>query len=166
MLAASMSAGFARPLTVACALGAGLVAGVYFAFSTFVMRGLRDVPPTAGMAAMQSINRAAPNPLFMFALVGTGLGCAVLGVVAGTRWSDPAAPWALTGAVLYLASLVLTIAYHVPRNDALGLVDPASADAAERWSRYLAEWVPWNHVRTVTSLAGAVAMTVALVRPR
>ena len=51
MLAASMSSGFARPLTVACAIGAGLVAGVFFAFSTFVMRGLRDVPPATGMAA-------------------------------------------------------------------------------------------------------------------
>ena len=97
MLADSMASGFARPLTVGCAIGAGLVAGVYFAFSTFVMRGLRGIPAPAGMSAMQSINRAAPNPLFVVALVGTGLGCLVLGIVAATRWSDPAAPWALAG---------------------------------------------------------------------
>jgi uncharacterized membrane protein len=164
MLGASMSSGLVRPLTVACAVGAGLVAGVYFAFSTFVMRGLRDVPPATGMAAMQTINRAAPNPLFVFALVGTGAGCVVLGILAGTRWSDPAAPWSLAGAVLYVVSLLITFAIHIPRNDALDLVDPASAGAAERWSAYLAEWVPWNHVRTVASMAGAIAMTVALVR--
>lgn len=164
MLAASMADGFARPLTVACAVGAGLVAGVYFAFSTFVMRGLRDVPAPVGMSAMQSINRAAPNPLFVVALIGTGLGCIVLGIVAGTRWSDPAAPWALGGAALYVTSLVLTVAYHIPRNDALGRVDPTAPGAAERWQQYLAAWVPWNHVRTVTSLAGAVALTIALVR--
>src|SRR5688572_29558017 len=148
MLAASMSTGFARPLTMACAVGAGLVAGVYFAFSTFVMRGLRTIQPAAGLTAMQSINKAAPNPLFMVALVGTGLACVVLGVVAGTRWGDPAAPWALIGAGLYLASLVVTVAYHVPRNDALDVVDPASPGATERWQQYLSEWVPWNHVRT------------------
>jgi uncharacterized membrane protein len=164
MLAASMASGFARALTVSCALGAGLVAGVYFAFSTFVMRGLREVPPATGMAAMQSINKAAPNPLFVFALVGTGLGCVVLGVVAATRWRDPAAPWALAGAALYVVSLGLTIAYHIPRNDALERVDPTSAGASARWSRYLAEWVPWNHVRTLAALAGAVAMTIALAR--
>jgi uncharacterized membrane protein len=164
MLAASMSVGYARALTVACAIGAGLVAGVYFAFSTFVMRGLRAVPTPAGMAAMQSINRAAPNPVFVAALVGTGIGCVVLGVVAGTRWSDPAAPWALGGAALYVVSLVLTIAYHVPRNDALGHLDPSASDAADRWQQYLAAWLPWNHVRTVAALAGAVALTVALLR--
>ena len=164
MLADSMASGFARPLTVACAIGAGLVAGVYFAFSTFVMRGLREVPAATGMSAMQSINRAAPNPLFVVALVGTGLGCLVLGIVAGTRWSDPAAPWALAGSALYVVSLLLTIAYHIPRNDALARVDTASPGAAERWQQYLAAWVPWNHVRTLTALAGAVALTVALVR--
>ena len=164
MLAASMATGVARPLTVGCAIGAGLVAGVYFAFSTFVMRGLRTIPTPAGMAAMQSINRAAPNPLFVVALVGTGLGCAVLAVVAGTRWSDPAAPWALGGALLYLVSLLLTIGYHIPRNDALADVEATGPDAAERWQQYLAEWVPWNHVRTLTALAAALALTVALVR--
>ena len=164
MLAASMSTGFVRPLHAACAVGAGPVAGVYFAFSTFVMRGLRDVPPANGMASMQTINRAAPNPLFVIALVGTGLGCVVLGIVAGTRWSDAAAPWAAAGAGLYVVSLVITFAIHIPRNDALELVDPTSPGAAGRWSEYLSEWVPWNHVRTVTSLAGAVAMTVGLVR--
>lgn len=164
MLVASMSAGFARPLTVACAVGAGLVAGVYFAFSTFVVRGLRDIPSAAGMSAMQSINRAAPNPLFVAALLGTGIGCVVLGVIAGTRWSDPAAPWALGGATLYVISLVITTAYHVPRNDALDLVDADVADAAVRWQRYVSAWVPWNHVRAVTALAGALALTVALVR--
>jgi uncharacterized membrane protein len=164
MLATSMSTGFARPLTVACAIGAGLVAGVYFAFSTFVMRGLRTIQPTAGLSAMQSINKAAPNPLFMIALIGTGLACVVLGVVAGTRWSEPAAPWALIGAALYVVSLVLTMAYHVPRNDALDLVDPTSPEAAARWQHYLSEWVPGNHVRTATALAGAIAMTVSLIR--
>jgi uncharacterized membrane protein len=164
MLADSMASGFPRSLTVGCAVGAGLVAGVYFAFSTFVMRGLRGIPAPAGMSAMQSINRAAPNPLFVIALIGTGLGCVVLGVVAGTRWSDPAAPWALVGAALYLVSLLLTIGYHIPRNDALAGVDAASPGAAEHWQQYLAAWVPWNHVRTLTALAGAVALTVALAR--
>ena len=164
MLAATMAGGLARPLTIACAIGAGLVAGVYFAFSTFVMRGLRDIPQPAGMAAMQSINRAAPNPLFVVALVGTGLGCAVLAVVAGTRWSDPAAPWALGGSLLYVVSLLLTIGYHIPRNDALDGIDATAPGAAERWQQYLAEWVPWNHVRTLTALTGAVALTVSLTR--
>jgi uncharacterized membrane protein len=162
-MVASMSGGFAGVLTVACAVGAGLVGGVYFAFSTFVMRGLRDLPAPAGMAAMQSINRAAPTPLFVVALVGTAGGCVVLGVLAAARWDDPAAPWTLAGAALHVASFVLTVAYHVPRNEALGRLDPEGA-AVARWPEYLAAWVPANHVRTAASLAGAVALTVAVSR--
>ena len=63
--------GVVTTLTVVTAVACGLVGGVFFAFSTFVMRGLRDAPPEAGLRAMQSINRAAPTPLFMLAFIGT-----------------------------------------------------------------------------------------------
>ena len=44
--------------TFLAAIGSGLIAGVFFAFSTFVMRALGRRPPTEGMAAMQAINVA------------------------------------------------------------------------------------------------------------
>jgi uncharacterized membrane protein len=62
---------------------------------------------------------------------------------------------------LYVAGIVLTVAYHVPRNDALALLDPAEPRSAEAWSRYLHNWTAWNHVRTVTSIGGAVALLVS-----
>ena len=161
---ATMISGAIRALTTGCIAGTALVAGVYFAFSNFVMRGLRDLPAPAGRAAMQSMNKAAPNPLFVLALVGTGVMCVVLGIVSATRWSDPAAPWALTGSALYVASLVVTVTYHVPRNDAFDLVDLSAPGAAERWAQYLAGWVPWNHVRTLAALGAVVALTISLAR--
>jgi uncharacterized membrane protein len=48
--------GFFFVLTVVAALGCGLNAGVFFAFSSFVMAALRRLPPAQGIAAMQSIN--------------------------------------------------------------------------------------------------------------
>ena len=98
----------------------------------------------------------------MLALFGTALGSAVVGVNALADLSDPAAGWALAGAALYLLGvLVLTAAYHVPRNNALALVDPRAPDAAEHWARYAASWTAGNHVRTVTPLAAAAAFTIA-----
>lgn len=164
MLAATMSSGFAQALTIACLAGTGVIAGVYFLFSNFVMSGLRRLPPSDGMRAMQAMNASAPNPLFVLALVGTGVACVVLAVVATMQWSDGAAPWAFAGSVLYVASLVLTIGYHVPRNNAFDRVDPASPGAADRWQQYLAGWVPWNHVRAVLSLAATVVLAVSLVQ--
>jgi hypothetical protein len=48
-------------LAFAGALGSGLMAGAFFAFSTFVMRALARLPAAEGIAAMQSINVAAIN---------------------------------------------------------------------------------------------------------
>jgi uncharacterized membrane protein len=150
-----------RTLTLVCAVGSGLVGGVFFAFSTFVMSGLRKIPAPAGISAMQSINRQAPTPLFMLALLGTTAACVVLGVVAVARRGSTAATLAIVGAALAVVPLLLTGAYHVPRNDALALVDPTAAGAAGAWRDYLAGWVPWNHVRTVASLAAAVLLTAS-----
>jgi hypothetical protein len=43
--------------TLASALGCGLVAGVFFAFSTFVMAALRRLKPEEGIAAIPNMPR-------------------------------------------------------------------------------------------------------------
>jgi uncharacterized membrane protein len=154
--------GYPRALTLAGLLGAGLMAGTYFAFSTFVMPGLRRLRPGDGLVAMQAINKAAPTPLLILALVGTGLVSLLLGISAVRRLDEPAAAWQLAGAAVYLLSLVLTIAYHIPHNDALNLVDPASAGAGQAWLDYARPWTLLNHVRTVAALASTACFALAL----
>ncbi len=63
--------GTPRAITLVAAIGSGLVGGVFFAFSSFVMPALRRLPDDQGISAMQAINKAAPTPLFMTALFGT-----------------------------------------------------------------------------------------------
>src|SRR5215203_2738800 len=65
-------------LTAVMALGAGLVGGVFHAFSTFIMSALARIRPSQGIAAMQSINITVLNPWFLLPFVGTAAGCAVL----------------------------------------------------------------------------------------
>ena len=150
-------------LTLVTALGSGLVAGVFFAFSTFVMGALARLPAPQGIAAMQSINIVVINPLFMAAFLGTGLVSVVLTVAAAIEWNEPQVFYQLAGSALYLiGTLVVTIAFNVPRNDALAAVDPEHADSAALWRRYVVEWTAWNHVRTVAALAAAAALTVAM----
>lgn len=151
-------------LTVAGAAGSGLLAGLFFAYSSFTMQGLRRLPPTVGLQAMQSVNRAAnASPALVLVLLGTAAVCAVLAVTALADLGQAASRWQLAGSLLYLVgALGLTVGYHVPRNDALGEVDPTSAGAAAAWERYAAAWATWNHVRTVTSLAALVCLALAL----
>jgi uncharacterized membrane protein len=149
-------------LTLATAIGAGLMAGVFFTFSNFVMPALAKLPAEQGTAAMQSMNIEAINRWFMGALFGTGAACLLLAALSFRSAADPPAFLRLAGAVVYvLGIIVVTAACNVPRNDALAVLDPAAAESAAVWSRYLDEWVFWNHVRTGSGLVSAIALTVA-----
>ena len=53
--------GFTFVLTLLAALGSGLIGGVFFAFSAFVMKALARLRPDQGIAAMQSINVTVLN---------------------------------------------------------------------------------------------------------
>jgi uncharacterized membrane protein len=150
-------------LTFLAALGSGLLAGVFFAFSSFIMKGLARLVPSAGIAAMQSINITVINPVFMAVFVGTAIIGVVLAVVSFLMWREVGGPWLLAGSLLYvLGSFVVTLAFNVPLNDAVAAVDPASAEGAALWSRYLSSWTGWNHVRMVASLAALAAYIPAI----
>ena len=145
------------------ALGTGLVAGIFFAFSTFVMKALYRLPPVQGIAAMQSINVVVINPWFMTVFFGTAAACIILVILSLLGWDRPGAGYMLLGGTLYLfGTILVTIAYNVPRNEALAAVDPASADGASLWADYAKSWTTWNHVRTVAALAATASLTVVL----
>jgi uncharacterized membrane protein len=150
-------------LTLVAALSCGLVAGVFFAFSTFVMAALRQVAPAEGIRVMQTINRTVLTPLFMAPLFGGGLLCLGLGIWAVVSPDDDAAPWVLAGAALYVVGTVgVTMVANVPRNNALDALDPQAVDASARWRELASGWTAWNHVRTLAALAAAALFTVAL----
>ena len=132
------------------------------AFSVVVMKVAGRLPAHEGIVTMQSINTAAQTPWFMAALFGTGLASIVLGISALFRLDEPASVYQLVGGSLYLVGLVVTIVHHVPRNEALPLVDPRAADAGGYWLRYLADWTAWNHLRTAVSVAAAATLATSL----
>ncbi|MBZ9796177.1 DUF1772 domain-containing protein [Mesorhizobium sp. ES1-4] len=144
---------FLPTLTFIAAIGAGVVGGVFFAFSNFVMPALARLPAAGGIAAMNSINVAVITPMFMTALFGTGLICLVLIAGAIIGWGQPGSLWLLAGALIYLVgNPIVTMVFNVPLNGALAAVDPASSNGAGVWTDFLRDWVMWNHVRTVTAI--------------
>lgn len=82
-----MSDGLLRVLTLIAALGSGLMAGFFFAFSVSVMKALGRLPPAQGIAAMQSINVVVINPMFLVAFFGTAAVCVALAISALSTWS-------------------------------------------------------------------------------
>lgn len=152
--------GMMSVLSLVTALGAGLSAGVFLAFSGFVMTGLGRAPTPVGVRAMQEVNRAAPTPVFMVVLFGTGL-LAILAAVLGVVRTSSAAPVLVAAAVSILVCLALTVGYHVPRNEALALLDPEAATTVSAWRAYRHAWTRLNHVRTLSAALGCALLIIA-----
>ena len=141
---------------VAATITAGLMAGLFAAFSYAVMPGLGRAGDAAFVEGMQKINVAILNGWFGICFGGA----LVFSVLAAVLHRGGARPWIVAGAVLYLLVLVVTIAVNVPLNDKLeaaGLTDPHAARAA-----FETMWVRWNVVRTVLNVAAFGCLAWAL----
>jgi uncharacterized membrane protein len=134
------------------------MAGVYFAFSTFIMTALERIGHERGIATMNSINVSILRSLFMPLFLGTTLASAILASIGFTRLNAPGATPMVMGGIIYVVGMfVCTMLLNVPLNNALAAVDPASEAASAAWTRYRKEWTFWNHVRTLAScIAGAL----------
>jgi len=154
-------------LTLCTALASGLVGGVFFAFSNFVMKALARLPPPQGIVAMQSINVVVITPSFMTALFGTGLASIVLSIAVAPSFGSAGSVLVMVGSVLYVVGTdFVTIGLNVPLNNVLAAVAPESAEGARVWREYIQRWTAWNHVRTAASLAASAAFVVALCLAR
>ena len=156
--------GTMQGITVAAAAGAGLVGGVFFAFSGFVLAALRRLPPAQGISAMQSVNRTAVTPPLMLALFGTAVLSVAVGIWAVRSWAEPSAKWALAGALAYLAAVVITAVANVPLNNSLATLNPHAPGAPAQWGAFLTHWTVWNHLRGAAAIAAGLAFVIALIR--
>lgn len=148
-------------LIFAAAIGSGVVGGVLYAFSSFVMSALGRIPPEQGAAAMKAINVTVINLTFMSAFMGTALVCLVLAGGSFFWWGRMGGTLILAASLIYVVGCFgVTMVFNVPLNDQLAAVAPAREAAL--WSRYLDVWTAWNHVRTAASIVSAILFTAAL----
>lgn len=153
------------PVTAVAALGCGLMAGLFFAFSNFVMKALARLRLESGLTSMRSINVAILNPVFLALFLGTPGACLILVLGALARGRGPETAWLVGGGALYLfGAFGVTIAFNVPRNESLAHVEASQPEAARAWRDYVLGWTRWNHVRTVAALAASAALIVGLCR--
>lgn len=152
-------------LVCVAALGSATVGGIFYGFSSFVMRALGRLPPEQGVAAMNSINVVVITPSFMIAFIGTSLLCLVLAAMSFAWWGEISGKLVVVAALLYLvAGFGLTMTLHQPMNLKLAGLPPAQALAY--WPEYLDTWLHWNHVRSVAPLLSAVLFVAALLLRR
>ena len=144
------------------AIGCGLIAGLYFSFSTFIMTALGRIDQAAGIAAMNAINVDIVRSAFLPLFLATTLSAAGLVVMGALRWGAPGSISMIAGGLLYVIGMfVVTMAFNVPLNNALAAA-PGGANAGAVWATYLRDWTLWNHVRTVTSTLACIAFVHAI----
>jgi len=149
-------------LVIVSAVAAGIGAGIFWAFSTGVMPGLRRASDAAYVETMRGINLAVITPAFLLPIFAPPV---LLGAAAAAAFvtGSVAAGWLLVaGGVLFLiGGVLLTGARNVPLNNALKASradDPVVVRAA-----FDRPWRAANHVRTVLTFAGFVLAVVAAV---
>ncbi|MEO7267664.1 MAG: anthrone oxygenase family protein [Knoellia sp.] len=146
----------------ATAASAAVFSGAMVVFSAFVMPALGDLAPRDGVLAMQAMNVRAPNSLLLIPMGGIALGSlAVIAMALAGDGSERALP--IAGALLALASIVITGVGNIPLNNRLAGLDAQVATAAD-WQGFAGPWLAWNAARFLVSLAGAVLLAVAAAR--
>ena len=145
------------------ALSVGLMAGVYFPFSVFVMTALGGIDRAAGIAAMKAINTVIVRSLFLPLFFASSASCLALAVIGALAWGEAGAPAMAVGGALYFAGMFLvTIARNVPLNNALTTADPSSEEGGQLWTDYLTRWTRWNHIRTLASTVSMGLLILAI----
>jgi uncharacterized membrane protein len=148
-----MSSLLVTALLWTAALSSGLMAGVYFAFSVFIMKAFDNIDTAQSIAAMNAINEIILRSLFMPVFFGSSIISVLLIVVAVFFWGEAGSGLSLIAGMIYFFGMfVCTVVYNVPLNDTLSRLDATSENAQHGWSHYLDNWTKWNHLRTVSSL--------------
>lgn len=139
-------------------ISAGLIAGVYFAFSAFIMHALDRLDPQQAADAMSSINDVILHSWFMHLFFSSSLVYAMLSVFALLN-TNLAGRWTLFAAgVTYVVGMFLcTVLFNVPLNNQLKASSSGKNHSQEYWRIYYKHWTHWNSVRFTCCL-----MTVGL----
>lgn len=146
-------------------LGSALVGGVFFAFSSFVMKALARVPSSEGIAAMQAINVVVINRSFLGAFIGTALLSIGILLLVLVNQSHPATKFFVGGATFYfVGTFLVTMFGNVPLNDQLAAVSATNPASTTFWEHYMDRWTMWNHVRTVAAMVAALLFSLGLVQ--
>jgi uncharacterized membrane protein len=147
---------------MAAVMTTGLMAGIYGIYSNAFMPGLAKTDDKTFVGAFQAVDRAILNPVFL--LLGF-LGAAVFSALAGVlSLKEKALPWIAVAFVLYLITMIITMAVNVPMNDALKAAgDPDTIDVtAARAAFDETKWQTFNLVRVLLSTIAFALLAWAL----
>lgn len=141
-----------------------LIAGLFFAWSCSVTTGLAKISDTMYIAAMQSMNRAILNPVFLTCFIGNVL---LLPLSAGLFYSTPLTTRFIllaAAAGVYLAGVfAVTIFGNVPLNESLDAFVLTTASPADIAAQRIAFEKPWNTLNMIRTVASTLSVVLVIM---
>jgi len=139
------------------AISSGLIAGVYFAFSAFIMQAFSKIHNTKAISAMQAINETILRSAFMPLFFGSSIISLCLIFYGYIHWGEAGSQLTLlAGAIYFTGMFACTAMFNVPLNNVLAAIDDDDINTQVIWAGYLKSWTRWNHLRTFSSLISCV----------
>jgi uncharacterized membrane protein len=139
-------------LQVTCIVSMGIMSGIYLIFSNTIIPTLRNIQ--SGADVMAQLNDLILNSTFKFIFFFSAFSSAYLAIFA----SDVDNLFRLGCLIFFMGTFIVTFFRNVPLNNRLKEACFTQNRVADVWTQYLASWVLWNHVRTVSSVS-AVTLT-------
>ena len=143
----------------------GLMSGIYWAFTTAVMPGLRDRDDRSFIVTMQSINRRILNPWFLTIFMGSLLLPIATAIALFLDDDNDARWWGIAGAIAAAVPFAITIGGNVPLNNALDAATQNDDQAATRRA-FEGPWTRLNLWRTITATAALAVLIRTLLTLR
>lgn len=152
-----MSSSIMTALLWAFVLSSGLMAGVYFAFSGFIMKAFDELEASQSISAMNAMNEIILRSIFMPVFFGSSILSLLVVVLSFVYWGQAGTALAFIAGMLYFIGMfICTAAFNVPLNNALASVSRDTRNVQQAWSHYLKNWTRWNHLRTVSSMLSCI----------
>lgn len=153
-----------RLVLLLAAVGAALMAGLFYSWSVSVTPGIGRLQDAAYLKAFQEMNRAILNPAFLTCFMGTAL---MLPLATALHFNDPARVrfWLLLGATLcYLIGVLgVTMAGNVPMNNALDAFPVETASVQELARQRATFEVPWNRLNMIRTICATLAVLLVTI---
>lgn len=152
-----MTSLYVTTLLWVAAISSGIMAGVYFAFSCFIMQAFNKLSVSQAVAAMNVINVTIVRSVFMPLFFGSTIASLLLIVAAVFYWNETASALIMfAGMVYFIGMFACTVIFNVPLNNRLASLEADDKNLTQVWEDYFNNWTNWNHLRAVSSLVTCV----------
>ena len=142
----------------------GIMAGVYFAFSVFIMQSLSELPSLQAAQVMNKINDVIVNTLFLPVFFGSTLWYGGLVVWSFADWQFERSILVIIAAMIYILGMFAVTAFgNIPLNNRLKSSAENDSRLISFWDEYLRRWTRLNHLRMLSCIAACAVLTIAQI---